>query len=312
MYPRIARLNVDSTNNSSSEQPCNKECNLAEPIVSLPEDYDLVIEKVEIPISLMPINVLDKHHYIFIDYPPSAPAHPVLQPKLNIFSIFGAIQSVDELLEKVNKIITWDLLPSVSLGTFRYDRETERIEFKFGTPVDRNTLAMGVGLWFDERLVRMLDKIPGLYPPSPDPGYKTQEAEMYKLDLAGYLATAPDVVFKQQTTYLIPRTYGFKSVRIFSTLPTYSYFVHIPEIGGVVRSKMLTEFTLNSASYTEAQVNQIYIPSTVKTVQLTGVTPIDNFSLEVKIHYKNGKDIVLQYDPGEYLSLTLCFQKFSR
>ena len=144
-----------------------------------------------------------------IDYPPSAPAHPVLEPKLNIFTIQGAYFSITDFVKMINKVINDDLLPSVSCGTFSYDRSVHRIMYKFGSPTHRSTMALGVEMWFDRRLIYLLDGISNLFSPTPD---LTISPTMHKVTWSDFLGTEPDAVVKHQSTYLLPRLFGFKSI----------------------------------------------------------------------------------------------------
>jgi hypothetical protein len=130
--------------------------------VKVPESYNVVLEKAEIPIGNIPLNVLSEPHYIAIDYPSSAPDHPVLEKKLIIFWIQDEYRSINEFVAKVNKIINDDLLPSVSCGTFSYNSTDLRLEYKFGDSVHRDTLTMGARCG-DHRLKYLLDGIPGYF-----------------------------------------------------------------------------------------------------------------------------------------------------
>jgi hypothetical protein len=165
---RIQRLNIDSTSLESDNQNVSLAVSLQTPIVKVPQEYNVVLEKAEIPISNIPLNVIDQPYYIMIDYPPSAPAHPILQPKLNVFTIQGAYFSIADFIAKINKIIDGDLLPTVSCGTFSHNSEDHRLEYKFGSATQRSTMALGVEMWFDSRLIYLLDGISNLFSPTND------------------------------------------------------------------------------------------------------------------------------------------------
>jgi hypothetical protein len=251
---RIQRLNIDSTNFEYDNTSVSLRVALPNPIVKVPESYNVVLEKAEIPIGNIPLNVLSEPHYIAIDYPSSAPDHPVLEKKLNIFWIQDEYRSINEFVAKVNKIINDDLLPSVSCGTFSYNSTDLRLEYKFGDSVHRDTLAMGVEMWFDHRLKYLLDGIPGLVSGEEDPTMTAENTRFHKVTWNTFLAGAAGTVIKPQDSYLIPRLFGFKSIRITSSLPTRPYITFDQASGKSVSSNLLAEVMLDSQNYTEGEL----------------------------------------------------------
>jgi hypothetical protein len=303
---RIQRLNIDSTAFEYNNQNVSIDTALAAPIIKVPEAYNVVLEKAEIPISAIPLGILTTPHYIMIDYPPGLPDHPVLEKKLNVFSISGAYFSISELLGKVNKIINGDLLPAVSCGTFGLNNEDNRIEYKFGSPVERAMLAAGVEVYFDARLMYLLDGIPKLYSPTRD---LSLSPVMHKLTWTEFLGVESGVVIGQQSTYLLPRLFAFKSIRISSSLPTRPYITYDQLANKTVPSNMLAEIMMESQNYQQGRTNQLYVPQNLIFNELTGVSELSNFQLWFHIHYKDGTNWGLNVNANEYLSVTLAFYR---
>jgi hypothetical protein len=306
---RIQRINIDSTN-FSAQQGSNVglQVSLQNPIVKVPQEYNVVLEKCEIPISQIPLNFLNDPLYIMIDYPPTAPDHPVLQKKLNIFTIQGAYRSVTEFIDYVNSIIHTNLLPSLSCGSFGYNPETFRIEFKFGDAVQRATQALGVEVWFDSRLTYLLDGIEGLFGSTPDLSISTT-VDMLLLDWTTFVGSSDTVVIKAQEKYLLPRLFGFKSIRIHSTLPTRPYMIYDQSSNKAVPSDLLAEIMLDSQNFVEGRTNQLYVPTNLIYNEMIGVTELKDFQFSFYIHYKNGVNHGLTVSQNDYLSLTLAFYK---
>lgn len=305
---RIQRINIDSTNFEYKNTNVSLRVATPVPIIKVPEEYNVVLEKAEIPISKIPLNVIQDPLYIMIDYPPGAPDHPVLEKKLNIFTIQGEYYSVAQFVAMVNKIIHGDLGPSVSCGLFSYNTTTHRIEYKFGDSVDRTTLGLGVEMWFDNRLMYLLDGIPNLFASAPDLGLSSS-LKMHKVTWNTYLGGEAGVVLKEQQSYLIPRLFGFKSIRISSSLPTPPYIIYDQQADKANQSNLLSEIMMDSQNFVEGRSNQLYIPQNLIFNALTGVTPLTEFQLWFHIHYKNGVNYGLTVQDNEYLSVTLAFYK---
>lgn len=304
---RIQRINIDSTDFKFNNSNVSLLVSLPNPIVKVPSEYNVVVEKAEIPISRIPLNVIREPYTIMIDYPPSMPDHPVLEKKLNVFTFSGAYYTVSEFLGMVNKIINDDLQPGVSCGGFSLNSDL-RIEYKFGDPTQRSGMAAGITVWFDSRLKYLLDGIPGLFSATPDTSLSST-LEMYELDWAGYLGAVSGVVLKPQAEYLLPRLFGFKSIRIFSDLPTTPYAIYDPVTSKTKYSDLLTEIMMDSQNYVQGRTNQLYIPQNYVFSELNGVTELKSFKVWFRIHYKNGYDHPLEVEPSEYVSLTLSFHK---
>ena len=305
---RIQRINIDSSNFAANSTNVSLRVAMQNAIVKVPEAYNVVLEKAEIPISKIPLGILDSPHYIMIDYPPTAPDHPVLEKKLNIFSIQGEYYSILEFVRKINDIISFNLAPGVSCGSFSYDSEEHRLEYKFGSTLDRSTMALGVEMWFDSKLLYLLDGIDGVFAPTPDSTISST-LKMHKVTWTTFLNGEVGVVIRNQNRYLIPRLYGFKSIRIMSTLPLRPYIIYEQDKDKSIPSSLLAEIMMDSQNFIEGRSNQLYVPQNLIFSELTGVTEIKDFDLTFAIHYKNGKDHKLTVDPNEYLSVTLAFYK---
>jgi hypothetical protein len=188
-----------------------------------------------------------------IDYPPDAPDHPVLEKKLNIFWIQGKYSSITEFLAMINKIINDDLGPSLSCGKFVYDRDNLRIGYEFGDATQRATMALGVEMWFDAKLKYLVEGIPLLFDPQPDPTVFTGDDEMFKVRWDKYTSGEAAVVTRHQENYLLPRLFGFKSIRITSSLPTRPYTVFKQSTYSTVPTNLLRRLCLTHRTTLRAE-----------------------------------------------------------
>lgn len=292
-------------NKSGIAEDADVENQASETILSNPQDYDVTIEKAEIPISQIPLDILEHPLRIIIDYPKDLPAHATLQPGENYFEISGAYYSIHEFLEKVNVIMS---TVGGSFGFKQLDNRQSRILYKFGDASDRASLAQGIEIYFERGIKELLEGFETLYSEMP-PGYLGETATFFKLDWVGYLGSNPGVVLTEQPRYLLSRFFGFKSVRIFSNLPTIPYYIFDQVTSKVAKTNMLSEIVLNSDDYSEGLLNTLYIPAAFRYTQMTGSLELSTFRIWFYIHYRNGKDHRLKIAPNEYLSLTLAFLK---
>ena len=307
----IVRLNMERYNASAQPQRAEIENLNTKSILANPEDYDMVIEKAEVPLTLMPLDIITAPMRIIVDYPRTLPTHPQLLPGENYFSIGGSYNSPSELLDKINVII-WDRLgPTFGGGSFGLkntgDRDS-RILYKFGDALDRTSLSAGIEIYFEASLHDLVSEIPGLYELMP-PGYLGESSRFYRLDWVGFLGGATGVVLKEQTRYLIPKLYGFKSIRVLSNLPIVPFWEFDQSKQAVENSNLITEIILNSETYAEDQKNAIYIPTAFRYSSMTGTQALANFMVYFEIHYRHGENIRLDMGPKEYASLTLAFVK---
>ncbi len=291
-------------NKSGATEPADVENQSSETILSNPQDYDVTIEKAEIPISQIPLDILENPLRIIIDNPTAS--HPTLQPGENYFEISGEYHSIPEFLDKVNAILT--LVSGGSYGFKQLDNRQSRILYKFGETADRAALASGVEVYFEHGLKDLLEGFPTLYEQMPF-GYLGEAATFFKLDWTRYLGSTSGVVLTEQPRYLLSRFFGFKSVRIFTNMPVVPYYIFDQVTSKVAKTNMLSEIVLNSDDYSEGLLNTLYIPTAFRYTQMTGSQELSTFRIWFDIHYRNGKNHRLQIAPNEYLSLTLAFLK---
>jgi hypothetical protein len=312
MYPRKTRLNVDGMNKTSEVKSADITNHTSDIILRYPQDYDITVEKAEIPISQVPMDVIEKPYRIIIDYPKDLPPHPTLQPGENYFEVGGSYFTISEFLGKVNAIINNNIGPSITGGSFGFkklDGRNSRILYKFGDASDRAALAIGVEIYFERGIRELLDGFPTLYEEMPF-GYLGETEKFFKLNWNQYLGSETGVVLSEQPYYMLTRFYGFKSVRIYSNMPTLPYKVFDQDTNTLRNTNMLTEIVLNSDDYPDGYGTTLYIPNVYRQTEMTGTQALSSFNLWFYIHYRNGVDVRLNMAPNEYLSVTLYFTRY--
>lgn len=312
MYPRKTRLNVDGMNKTSMVKPADITNYSNATIISYPKDYDVTVEKAEIPISQVPMDVIEKPYRIIIDYPKNLPPHPTLQPGENYFEVGGSYYTIPEFLGKVNEIINHNIGPTVTGGSFGFKQQEgrdSRILYKFGDAGDRAALSVGVEIYFERGIRELLDGFPTLYEEMPF-GYLGETEKFFKLNWPQYLGSETGVVLTEQPYYMLTRFYGFKAVRIFSNMPTQPYKIFDQDNNTLRDTNMLTEIVLNSDDYPNGYGTTLYLPNVFRQTEMTGTQALASFNLWFYIHYRNGMDVRLNMAPNEYISLTLYFERY--
>lgn len=311
MLPNIARLNLDYTNQGQLE-PARFDVTLAENIVDKADDYVLSIEKAESPLKNLAIMSMMRDYKVRIYIPDNfllIIAGTGLSVGYNEFVIKQQeIYTIQSFIDQLNAIIYDKSLNDNDdhLGKFDYIDGKIRFTMTNNEYVlnDHNEYAR---VWVDEEIKYLTDSIPHLYT-STNNGLSEVKYKEF-LDNLDYGPGADETPYGEQQFNLITRFFQFKSVRIYSSLPTRAYYIYDQDVGKLTRSNLLQEFILNSENFVEGMPNMIYIPTTHKETELCSTQAIKDFNIYFMVHYKNGKDINLMIDKDEYMSLTLAFLK---
>lgn len=287
------RLLIDSTNKTDGEVLASVNVSNSIPILDDMDNYELIVEKLEVPTNNIPINIFESplEMVLFVDQDPK-PA--LLNKYTNIFKLPDKLyRSPDEIIEEINWIInkyTYDY----PLGNFFYDEGVKK--FKFVTGAQNNS--GNIWIMFDSRLRNLLDNFSyDNYAISVNNIYYHKYNQPYQTN---------STVFQKYDTR--KRFYQFKSIRLMSTLETTTFRVYNQNLNTMVSTKMLTEVIIDSANYDESQDNVIYIPNTFKTNSFASRGPIQDFALSFFVHYSNGKDYMLTIAPNTYISVCLNFK----
>lgn len=296
-------LNIDFVNEEDEPIEANYNVILPRNIIDHASDYSVSIRKAEIPIQDIPFDIIKKPYNICI-YADSSFSHPVLSPGYHYFSFGGEYRSVEELLNKVNNILdTYNSGTNpLTFGLYGYNMITNRITYKIGVQTDIDASSNGAFVYIDHRLKYLLDGFTNLYQDEsrlPDgKKYNRIRTESYS-----------SVSILSQERYLLNRLYNFKTIRIYSGLKTYSYYLLNQNTNSMIGSQLLGEIVLNSLNYSADQTNSLLVPQVLIKYSLVTDEPIKEFNIYAEVHYANGNNHRIMMRPEAYLSLTLGFEK---
>jgi len=270
-----------------------------EEIVTKANDYRLIIESGEVPLTTPALTTAADFH-IIIDLLDKDAETADLKYGYNKFSLTGEVASVDSFLFWLNDVLFKKFQPNPSLGKFSLD-ENALLSFTSGSSIASWNL---VEVWFSPDLAEALK------------GFWSREYSMIHDSDKWFRMTAPTVVntSTKQVSRSINSIVHFKSIRVTSPeLPVLQTKVVNQASGGIFPLGIVATMIIDSEQYDLInQRNSILIPtSEFKRIQLTGTGVVRNFTMEAHVYYKNGDMRLLKLAPKEYMMFNLCFEKIS-
>lgn len=289
----IIRLNVDNSNTSNSETPLEFNLINTIPFVDNSSDYEVYIEKCEIPIAKsLPI------------YKGRTPLKLVLEAtdKDNKPAVFGtdlflyydlgtSFSSVKQLMETINAKI-YDQLEEAYRWCY-FSVQESRITFH----VVNHAVSSKVKIWLDSSLEGLLEDLPV-------EGIEYIQGGEY-IELVTYKPENMDYV---QGESKAKNFVNLKTFRLYSSLPTESYWLYDQVAGTMVQSNLLGEVIFNSKEMVD-NVNLLYIPNVFRYSSMTDAGSIQKFSLKIYAYYFSGLEEPCTLDKNSYTSITLVFER---
>lgn len=293
----IIRLNLDRSNVSSTPKPLEFNIINTIPFVNNSSDYEVFVEKAEIPISEnLPLFVSDGPIMLTFELTDKDDKDPIFDSSENLFyhvNLAREYRSMKELVDAINTALS---LLSVDYRwcTLSVDNE-DRLIFT----VTNYLVAPKTKIWVEGAFFSAFQGMSGVR----NDGHFIQQHEYFEL----YNPTEINKPYTQSVSYFYELV-NLKSFRIFTTLPTESFWLFDHNNQTMVPSNLLTEVVYNSKQMV-GNNNLIFLPQINRKSSCTDGRDISKFRLWVSAYYYSGREIILQMDRGTYFSTTLVFER---
>lgn len=290
----IIRLNVDNSNQGSSEKPLEFNLINTTTFVDNSIDYEVYIEKCEIPISRgLPIYRSRTPLKLVIEATDKADA-PAIFPYGEAFleyDLGSSFTNVRELVSVINEKIYNQIDTAHQWCYFSVDNS------KLSFNVTKHAAASKMKIWLDSSLEGLLEGLPcGGF------GY-IQGYEYIEI-----VSPKPaDLTYSQEES-MVKNFVNLKTFRLYSTLPTEAYWLYDQVLGTMVQSNLLGEVIFNSKEMVDNE-NLLYIPNVFRYSSMTDAGSITKFSLRVVAYYFSGLEEPCTLDKNSYASITLVFER---
>ena len=290
----IIRLNVDNSNQSNSEKPLEFSLVNTASFVDNSIDYEVYIEKCEIPISKnLPIYKSRTPLKLVIEATDKDDA-PSIFPYGELFleyNLGSSFKNVRELVSVINDKIYNQIDSGHQWCYFSVDNS------KLSFNVTNAAVSSKMKIWLDSSLEGLLENLPC-------GGYEYIQGHEY-LEM---ISPKPvDQVYSQDES-MAKNFVNLKAFRLYSTLPTEAYWLYDQVLGTMVQSNLLGEVIFNSKEMVD-NVNLLYIPNVFRYSSMTDAGSITKFSLKVNAYYFSGLEEPCTLDKNSYASITLVFER---
>jgi hypothetical protein len=209
----------------------------------------------------------------------------------NFFTISGEIYSVNDFLDKVNA-----LFANWALGAFTLNNTTELIEFRtMGAEIHNK-----VKIYLDAQLADM-------FLMQYQPVQMIGDIPFYQF---GWKFWQQDNMLEIQRKFTQNRFYKIRSIRIYTTLPTY-YLESNDRANDTYQSTLLHEVSYNSSSMSEV-IDVLYLPSDRYMRSLTDTGPIHTYECTLFYRYDSGVEIPVRLQGWQEAFVTLCFERIHK
>lgn len=266
----------------------------ADVILRSAEQFRLVIENGEVPLTMAPLSLATNLHVI-IDLLDKDVDIPALEYGYNKFSLTGRLGSIDDFLFWINDILAKKISPLPSLGRFTL-HDGNLLTFTAGATAGWDLIEM----WLSPELADALR------------GFWVRENRITEQGETWYRFSQPAVnEVVTQSIRSINSIIHMKSIRILSDLPVQSTMVTGRQTRTLLYQRLIATMMINSEEYDLlSRRNQLLIPtSELKRFQLNGSGEVKEFTIEAKVYYKNGEETLLKMAPREYMTFALLFEK---
>lgn len=298
MDSKIQRVNIDHYNNTGYTYPLSLGSAKNEEFINQPENYQVVVEKLEVPVNgpNMPINN-DETPFTIIIFNESKTI-PDLPYGVNTFTFNGPFYSVDDFLRKVNDITQKRLSAYTSFGQFILEDKVIKYVRNNEYDGDYNIFK----LYFDGRLMNLLT-----FPYDTTDVVNVAGVKAYRFNLVTEPAATPykiTSVTESRSTFSL--FFTLKAIRVYSDLPTIPYKVYNMTNKTLEDNNLLTEVIFNSVeNYNES--NLIYIPTVFRHSSMSNAESLRNIHLSFRYKYANGEEKAIMIEPFQYSSITIAF-----
>ena len=289
----IIRLNVDSYNTERTPKPLTFNLINTRPFVDDSENYEVYLEKGEVPISKsLPMYLGRKPLKLLLEATdPNNKPQVFGNEKFLEYELGDSFRNIQELLTAINLRLGWE-------DPYHWCYLSVKDDL-----ITMSTLATGVGfekvkIWIDGYLEGLFE---GLHI-----GQELVHNNHTYLELVN---PKPDNdVTTTQKESRLAKFINIKSFRVYSTLPTEHYWLYDQATNEMLPSTLLGDMTFNSVAMA-GNDNLLYIPSAFRFNSLTNAGSISRFSLRFTTYYSCGLELDCVLDKYGYASLTFVFSR---
>ena len=262
-------------------------------ILNDPSDYEVIIEKMKLPLNGIPISNQDDFSIIFESLdkdncPPKLTPAGFLNTKFN-----DKIYSISQFCDLFNEHLRFNLTNDFCYGYLSYDSATKMLTWN-----ENNSEAKKfIKIWVDYRLQKLLDGLPLLEESYME--YRKHFALFGSKDIDSYY-------FQTKSTSRF--FYKIVSLRCYSNLPTEIYYLVNNEKKTIERSNLLTSIDLKDEELIDIDVIY-YHPASFRHYSMISSLPLTGFRAFFTVYYVNGEEENIYLNEGEHASLSIKFVK---
>ena len=291
----IIHFNVDNSNLSSTSKTVSFNIINSIPVVSNSNDYEIFIEKCEIPISKnLPLIVSVRDVKITLEATDKDDKDPIFG--LGLFhttTISRQFKNLQQILNEINNVIYNQLGP-----TFQWCRLSTTDGKTITMTVTNAARSEKTKIWIDGMFFNLFNELPVT-----NDGFIYQEFEYFQLDNPKPI----DNVYTQDESYTSD-VFNLKAFRLRSSLPTEPWWLYDQTKGTMEPSDLLGDIIYNNKEMI-GNANELYTPFNMRKCSLTDAGPISNFTLRVFAYYFNGIEIPIALERDAYFFIALCFER---
>ena len=291
----IIRFNVDNYNISATTKIGEFSIVNSKPIIDNPNDYEVFIEKSEIPISKkLPLIVSVRDVKITLEATDKDDKDPIFGDSLfYTTTISRQFKNLQQILDEINNVIYNQLGP-----TFQWCRLSTTDGKTITMTVTNAARSEKTKIWIDGMFFNLFNELFAT-----NEGFIYQGDEYFQLDDP----KGVDAVYTQNETYL-GDVFNLKAFRIRTSLPTEPYWLYDRTSGSMEPSDLLGDIIYNNKQMV-GNSNVLYTPFVMRHCSLTKAAPIASFTIRIFAYYFNGVEIPIELDRDTYLSITFCFER---
>ena len=264
-------------------------------IVGPPDEYLVTIEKLKIPLNLLPLYV-DEEFIIRFDSLDKQNCPPRLTPGLITSKVFSeVVYSIDDFCTKFNAFLAY-WLGEYQYGEISYDGKL----LSWGEKESTINKKPYINIWVDNRFARLIHGLP------------MHDKAVSNNTTYFILKGIKDIthVYKQQdsTTSLF---YKMISLRVYSSLPTERYILVDNEKKTMEFSNVLTTIDIASEEIANLE-NYFYHPYQFREYSLLHSSDLKSIRFNFRVLYTNGKesDIYLAQEAHALLSIKFIKKRY--
>lgn len=293
----IIRLTLDNSNITGTPKPIGFNIvNTSNPFVSNAVDYEVFLEKCELPIPKdLPLVVSDSPVKITFEATIKLDKDPIFHPDslFHHMELPREYRTLTELASAINEKL------SLLSEPYRWCTLTVDTNDRLVFEVTNHLVAAKTRIWVDGMFLSAFEDMSGVG----DEARMIQGHEYFEL----VNPQPADKPYGQSKNHFVD-VCNLKAFRLYSSLPTEAHFLFDQVRGTIVQSNLWAEIIYNTREMI-GNTNILYIPSIFKRCSMTDAGEISSFTVLVCAYYANGREVQLRMDRNSYVSITMVFER---